>query len=95
MPRQVRQRIILDAVAGTIGDTYRVGRKSEQFLFIVTITGVATVTLEGRQKDGPWRTLATTAVDAEVNFSDYGWYEIRAVSSGMAAGAAQVTWSWA
>jgi len=95
MPRQVRQRTILDVIADTFGPAYYVGRKRPQHLFIVTITGAASVSIRGRQKDGPWRTLVTTAINAEVNLDDYGWYEFQAITSGMGIGAtASVVWSW-
>jgi len=95
MPLQERQITILDVITDTDGAAFLVGRKGERTLFIVTITGVATVSVQGRQKNGPWRELASAAADTEVNVDNYGWWEFRAVSSGMAPGAtASVVWSW-
>jgi len=95
MPRQVRQREILNVITDTFGPAYYVGRKQSQHLFIVTITGAAVVAIRGRQKDGPWRNLVSSAISSEINLDDYGWYEFQATTSGMGIGAtATVVWSW-
>ena len=93
MARQVRQRTILDVTVNTIGDVYRLSSK-QQHLFVITITGVATVAVQGRQKNGSWREFGSVIANNEINLDDYGWYEIRAVSTGMVGGTANVVWSW-
>jgi len=95
MSRQVRQRTILDVIVDTFGPAYYVGRKQPRHLFIIALTGAAVVSIRGRQKEGPWRSLISTAINAEVNVDDYGWYEFQATTSGMGIGAtASVVWSW-
>jgi len=95
MPRQVRQRTILDVITDTYGPAYYVGRKRTQHLITITVTGAVVATLRGRQKDGPWKTLVATTINAEINLDDYGWYEIQGMTTGMGLGAtATFVWSW-
>ena len=94
MPRQSRQKEILNVVADTVGNNYRVGRR-ERYLFLVTITGAAIVTIQGRQKNGTWVVLATSDISCDVNVDNYGWYEVRAAVTAMGMPAtATVIWSW-
>lgn len=95
MPMQDRQVTILDVIADTDGAAFLVGRKGNSHLFVITITGAATVKIQGRQKSGAWKDLTSTAANAELNVDDYGWWEFRAVSSAMGIPAtASVVWSW-
>lgn len=95
MVPQTRQQIILDVTTDTDGTTYRVGRKSGQHLFVATITGTATVHIQGRQNGEAWQDLVTTTATAEINVDNYGWYDFRAISTGMGlASTAKVVWSW-
>lgn len=95
MTRQVRERTILDTMTDTYGPAYYVGRKRTQHLITITLTGAVVATLRGRQKNGAWKTLVATTINAEINLDDYGWYEFQAVTSGMGVGARAVfVWSW-
>ena len=95
MPLQERQVTIFDVIADTDGAAFLAGRKGSMHLFVITITGAATVTIQARQKNGDWKELTSVIANAELNVDDYGWWEFRAVSTGMGALAtATVVWSW-
>ena len=94
MPRQNREKTILNVIADTIGEPYYIGRRS-QLLFTITTTLVGTCKIQARQKNEDWKDIASTAVSAEVNMDNYGWHEIRAITTGMGLGASvKVVWSW-
>lgn len=86
-------KTILDVSENTTGDACSATRFSH-LLFVVTLTGTVTCAIQARQTDGNWKALDSFTSSGELNVENFGWHEIRAVTSGMSSATAKVVLSW-
>ena len=91
------QIALLDTEADAQGEPVDVS-DCGRLLFVVDLDGEdgfsATVSVQGRQREGVWHELDSFGWSGELNLDNYGWHEVRATACELAGARVRVGLSW-